>query len=65
MLPKKKEKKTKKIFSELLHFNNFIPFKFTFSKNYVKLNGDLHPILGSLSQFLSTNINFSKFLIYK
>jgi hypothetical protein len=28
--------------------------------NFTKLKGDLQPILGSLGQFLLTNINFSK-----
>jgi hypothetical protein len=34
------------------------------SKNYNK-DGDLHPILGSLGQFLLTKINFSKFFVCK
>ncbi len=31
------------------------------SMNSTKLDGDLQPILGSLSQFLLTNIKISKF----
>ncbi len=62
---------------EVLHFNNFIPFKFTFklfnsfsrstsfSRNPTRLDGDLQPVLGSLGQFLSININFFKFSVYK
>ncbi len=35
------------------------------SRNSNKLDGDLHPILRPLSQFLLTKINFSKFFICK
>ncbi len=57
MLGKKKSKISINLFIELLHFNNFIPFKFPLqtlltpflslfiSRNYNKLDGDLHPIL--------------------
>jgi hypothetical protein len=67
MLRKKNSKITIILFIELLHFNNFILFKFPFnpsnssfkyislSRNSNKLDGDLHSILGSLGQLLSQN----------
>jgi len=36
-------------------------FFISFLRNYIKLNGGLHPTLGSLGHFLFTNINFLNF----
>jgi len=56
---------TSSLSNSLSNYFNSSSMFISFSRNSNKLNGDLHPILRTLGQFLLTKINFYKFSICK